>query len=374
MVVEEPVSLTDIIAENWDKFSTLRDRAKRAFKDLTSELPPDFYESLKADLLRFIFPKGRQSKLTVKLVIDTNIIIRDAFRVAKGKPSTTERLLSSAFVEVMAPPNIVEEVQETIRKDLPPGASLEKALVHARSLLSRVKIFGANSDAYLEARKRIWSRVGADSPGDVSFLALAIETGADALVSGDKKAFEHLEEMRRWEMSKTAEVILTYEGGTLFLFLGSIGLDLSWKMLQQVLILTLGALEETLEIVVGIVGNLAKGSVDALSSLPSWAWAMIVGALGGILLLAIVNEGFRAGFAEIIAKVIAQIKTMFEAVLAAVEYFWQAIREILVIVWNMSAPIVVPNLIVIAGVMSENLAGLLRQAQGNFEGLTSGFE
>jgi len=95
---ENPVSLGDIIAENWDKFADLRDRAEKAFESLLRELPPDLYESLKEDLLGLIFPKGHQTKLRVRLVIDTNIIIQDAFRVAKGLSSTTERLLTSAFV------------------------------------------------------------------------------------------------------------------------------------------------------------------------------------------------------------------------------------------------------------------------------------
>ncbi len=274
----------------------------------------------------------------------------------------------------MAPPNIVEEVLKTIRDDLPRGASLEKALIHARSLLSKLKIVAATSDAYLEAKKLIWQRVGATSPADVCFLGLAIETGADAIVSGDKKAFEHVEGMRRWEMSKTATVVLTYEGGTLFLFLGSIGLDLAWKMLQQILILIVRVLEEAMQIVVGLVGLLAIGGVDTLASLPGWAWVMILGVLGGILVIAIVNEKFRAGFGEIIAKAIGEIRAMFETIFAAVEYFWRAMREILIIVWNVSAPTIVPNVIVIAGVMGKNLSGLLRQAQGNFDSFTSEFD
>jgi predicted nucleic acid-binding protein len=371
METKEPVSIDDIIAENWSKFSNMRERAERALKGFSAEFPPDFYEALKEELLGFLLPKGNRTKLKVKLVIDTNIIIRDAFRVAKGKPSTTERFLSSAFVELIAPSNIIEEVHETIRKDLPRGASLEKAVRHARFLLSKVKIVASKSGAHEAAKKLIWSRVGTRSPTDVYFLGLAIESEADAVVSGDKKAFEALPTIRRWEMSETVKVVQTYEAGTLSLFLVGVGFDLSSKMFQQLLVLFLKGLEEAVQIVVALTGLLVKGSLGVLSSLPSWAWALVLGVVGVVLVLAIVNSEFRAGFSETIGKAVDEIKVMFKGLFDAVEYFWQAIRNIFIIIWNLTAPIILPNLIVATGVLCETVAGLMKQARGNFDNFTS---
>ena len=140
MTESTPVSIEDIIAENLDKLSVMHDRAERALKKFSLEFPADFYESLKEELLSLFLPKGHRRKLRLKLVIDTTAIIQDSFRVAKGKPSTTERLLSSAFVEMIAPPNILDEVSTKLREKLPRGASLEKALSHAKSLLSRIRM------------------------------------------------------------------------------------------------------------------------------------------------------------------------------------------------------------------------------------------
>src|SRR5713226_7944787 len=140
MTGSTPVSIEDIVAEKLDKFSAMHDRAERALKKISLGFPPDFYESLKEELPNLFLPKGRRGRLRLKLVIDTTAIIHDSFRVAQGKPSTTERLLSSAFVEMMAPPNILDEVSTKLREKLPRGASLEKALSHAKSLLSRIKI------------------------------------------------------------------------------------------------------------------------------------------------------------------------------------------------------------------------------------------
>ncbi len=340
MTAKEPVSIDDIMAESWDKFSTLHDKAETALKALSRELPPDLYESLKVELLGLIFPKGHATKLSVRLVIDTNIIIRDSFRVGKGKPSTTERILSSPFVELLAPPNIFEEVRETIQKDLPPGASQERALGHAMSILSKVKIATTKYAAY-------------------------------AVVSFDKKAFDHLPEMKRWELSKTVQVVQTYEAGTLSLFLVGMGFDLSSKMFQQLLVLVLKGLEEVVQIVVALTGLLVKGTIDALSYLPRWAWAIVLGAVGVVLVLAIINHEFQTAFTETIAKVLDEIKIIFKGLFEALEYFWVAIKEILIMIWNLTAPVVVPSMIVITGVIFKTLAGLLRQAHGNFDIFTS---
>jgi predicted nucleic acid-binding protein len=371
MTAKDPVSIDDVMAESWNKFSTLHDKAERALKAFSRELPPDLYESLKSELLRFVFPKGHPTKLKVRLVIDTNIIIHDAFRVGRGKPSTTERILSSAFVELIAPPNILEEVEETIRKDLPAGVSLEKALGHAKSLLSKIEIATTRYGAYEAAKKIIWPRVATGSPADVYFLGLAIQAEADALVSSDKKAFDQLSEMKRWEMSKTVQIVQTYESGTLSLFLVGIGFDLSAKMFQQLLMFFLKALEEVVRIVVTLTGLLAKGSFDLLSSLPSWAWAIVLGVIGGVLVFAIVNGEFRAAFSETFAKAVDEIKLMFKGLFDALEYFWNAIKDILIIIWNFTAPVIVPGMIAVTGVLCETLAGLLRQAQGNFDSFTS---
>jgi len=371
MTAKEPVSIDDIMAESWDKFSTLHDKAETALKALSRELPPDLYESLKVELLGLIFPKGHATKLSVRLVIDTNIIIRDSFRVGKGKPSTTERILSSPFVELLAPPNIFEEVRETIQKDLPPGASQERALGHAMSILSKVKIATTKYAAYEEAKKLIWPRVATSSPTDVHFLGLAIQTEADAVVSFDKKAFDHLPEMKRWELSKTVQVVQTYEAGTLSLFLVGMGFDLSSKMFQQLLVLVLKGLEEVVQIVVALTGLLVKGTIDALSYLPRWAWAIVLGAVGVVLVLAIINHEFQTAFTETIAKVLDEIKIIFKGLFEALEYFWVAIKEILIMILNLTAPVVVPSMIVITGVIFKTLAGLLRQAHGNFDIFTS---
>jgi predicted nucleic acid-binding protein len=274
---------------------------------------------------------------------------------------------------MMAPPNILDEVSTKLREKLPRGASLEKALSHAKSLLSRVKIATVKYEAYEEAKRLIGSRIANSSQGDLYFLGLAIEMEAEALVSSDKKAFDNLQTMRRWELSKTAQVVQTFESGTLTLFIAGVGLEASSRLFLQTMAFLLRGIVEVMQIIVSFTGMIAGRTLEAISSLPKWAWALILGALASVLILALVNEDLQEEVKETVSKALNAIWTMFLTLLEAVEYLWRGIKEILIIVWNTAAPAILPELIVIFGVALETISGLMQQARGNFETFNSAF-
>jgi hypothetical protein len=138
---DTPISIDDVVSENAELLGLVKEGVREGLRRIARELPPGFHEEMRQALLEVTFRANgfHKSALRVKLLIDSNIIIAEAFRVAKGKPSTTERVLSSPFVEVFAPRLVWEEVEREIRKDLPKGASLERALAHAKRLLDLVK-------------------------------------------------------------------------------------------------------------------------------------------------------------------------------------------------------------------------------------------
>jgi hypothetical protein len=184
-------------------------------------------------------------------------------------------------------------------------------LNHAKSLLSRVKIATAKYEAYEEARRLIGSRIAGGSQGDLYLLGLAIETEADAVISSDKKAFDNLPRTRRWELVKTVQVVQTFETGALTLFVAGIGIDLSSKIFIQTLAFLLRAMTEVMQIVVSVTGMLIGKTLDAISSLPKWAWALILGALASVLILAVINEDFQGKVRETISKALDGVKSMF---------------------------------------------------------------
>jgi hypothetical protein len=196
---------------------------------------------------------------------------------------------------------------------------------------------------------------------------------AEAVVSSDKKAFDNLQTMRRWELSKTAQVVQTFESGTLTLFIAGVGLEASSRLLLQTMTFLLRGIVEVMQIIVSLTGILAGRTLEAISSLPKWAWALILGALASVLVLALVNEDFQEEVKETVSKALNAIWTMFSTLLEAVEYLWRGIKEITIIVWNIAAPAILPELIVIFGVALETIVGLMQQARGNFETFNSAF-
>jgi len=170
------------------------------------------------------------------------------------------------------------------------------------------------------------------------------------------------------------QVVQTFESGALTLFVAGVGIELSSKIFIQTLAFLLRAMSEAMQIVVSVTGMLIGKTLDAISSLPKWAWALILGALASVLILAVVNEDFQGKVKETISKSLDAIKTMFSSLLEAVDYLWRGFKELVILIWNLAAPVVVPGLIVIVGVALESIMGLMRQAQGNFESFTSLFD
>lgn len=87
-----------------------------------------------------MFSIDKSSLSILYFVVDSNIIIKDAFRVGKGMVSSTERIFSSIFVKLYAPKSIEEEVFSQIKLDLPKGCSIDIANIQAKKLLSKIEL------------------------------------------------------------------------------------------------------------------------------------------------------------------------------------------------------------------------------------------
>lgn len=261
---------------------------RNLIRKTSRELPIEFYQFLKEKMFSFFLGKDEALSIKLRLVVDSNIIIKDAFRVASGNPSTTLRLLGSPFVELIAPRQIIDEVDKQVRLDIPREADLTVALAHAKKLLQRVSIVDDLSiiAAAFGSSKKIRGN-------DFYFLGLTISSKARAIISLDKKAFDNVPEIHRWEMSKTSEAIVSLESGVLSFSLFSIGVELSGDLLKYLIFPVLAGIAEILEEMVSLIAVGITGIVSALKKVPDWAWLIILAALIGLGIGAAVNEDFR---------------------------------------------------------------------------------
>ncbi|MFZ1023304.1 MAG: PIN domain-containing protein [Thermoplasmata archaeon] len=321
--------------EFFAQFDTILDEAVvRASR----EFPADFYEDLKKGVLTSLMSVIGGGRLTVKLVVDTNIVLGDAFRVAKGRPSSTERLMGSKFVKLVSPTDITREARERVVSDLPKGASLKTAQAQVERLLAQITIISGTSEA---AFRRAQQQLKDRDIGDAPFLAVLIDTGGEGIVSRDREAFESLEGVKRWELGEMANLVNVYESGTLALALTAATTELLYESMSKLVETVVGAILQAFSIFASIIVGLATGAADALSRVPGWAWAVLGVAGVAVGIMAIIDEDFREWLLTGLSSIADVLFKAAKSITAAAVALARAIKEFLLWIWKIVEPAVI---------------------------------
>jgi predicted nucleic acid-binding protein len=325
-------------AEDVEFFKNFDEAADEAVRRVSRDLPAEYYSELRTGILSTLMSVIGGGRLTVTLVIDTNIVVADAFRVAQGKPSTTERLMASRFVRLVAPRDIAREAREKVVKKLPKGASLELAKGHVEALLRRIEIVaGASVAALRRAREKLADRDLEDAP----FLAVLIDSEGEGIVSRDREAFESLEGVKRWELKEMADLVTVYESGTLALGIGAATSKALLELLSTVFTVVAKAVLEAFEIFASIIVGLATGAAEALSRVPQWAW-VVLGVVGAaVVIAAILNEDFREWLFSGLGSIGDILYKPAKAIIEAAKTLIKATHDCLVWVWEFIRPYVI---------------------------------
>jgi predicted nucleic acid-binding protein len=343
------------MAENWDYFGygELESKAEDSLTQMSRQLPAGYYGSIRDRLLEILILAGFKGKLRIRVVVDSCIVVGDALRVAKGKPSSTERILSSEFIEVLAPRDIREEVERNIRSELEEGPPLERALSHARRLLSRLKIISEVSSASLTRARRLL----VNHPKDAPFLAVYFETEADAMVSREKGTFDK-PGVEKWDLGKSVGVVVAYESGSLALVVAGAVVDAVIDAFQILLVALLQALAEIIDLVITFVQALLSKSVEALSKVPDWGWTILLG-VGIVALLGYAfHEGFRSWIDTKAVEVRSKLGSFMTNLARVAQDMWVFVKDLLVLLWNTLLP-VTGALVVVGGVLMRRINRLL---------------
>lgn len=359
-------SVEDFRAENWQTFAEFENNFEKKFSAYARTLPARFYKSIREDLTKlFGDPAGFLTQGEVaptfrfKVVIDTNIVIQDSLAVARGKPSTTDRILGSQFVKVLAPTSIAEECERNIRsickrRRIP----LEPALQHSRRLLARVELVDPTNEPYVQRARDL---IGARSPEDISFLAVALEYQAAAVVSRDQRAFEGQAVTRRWELRNLVDSVVTFESGALSVVLVGKGASALIRALQTVVVAIASAILELLSIALQTLAALVRGAIQALSSIPAWGWLLVAVALLGVGIYAASHPEFRDRVGQGIAALAQGIRKLAEAIVQVGRALFEGFYSLLVWLWDLFLPLTTATVIV-AGVLLRRMKGLAEEA------------
>lgn len=366
MPAQTAVPLAEFRAANWEAFAGFEQSFERRFTQYSRSLPSRFYKSIRDDL-NTIFGKSAGllasgqivPNFRFKVVVDSNIIIQDSLAVAGGKPSTTNRILASPFVKVLAPSSIREECIRIIRaRSKRRGVSTEVALHHAETLLRRIELVDPKEDPFVRKARDL---IGSHSPEDVSFLAVALEFQTTAVVSRDKVAFDAQTVTRRWELRNLVESVVTFESGSLSVVLVGTGATVLLRALQTVVVAIAGAVFELLTLALRALAALVEGALDALARVPAWGWLAVAVVLVGVGIYAAQHPEFRDKVSEGIAALTEGIRKLGSAIVQAGAALLQGLHEVLVFLWNLLLPVTAATVIV-AGVLLRRMNALMTEA------------
>jgi predicted nucleic acid-binding protein len=362
-------SLTDFMNGNLEAFAAFDTEFDKGVIRVGREIDPAFHDYVLRQLID-VFTAGLSKKRSLKsrLVIDSNIVVGDAFRVSVGKPSSTERLFASPFLELWAPNTIEEEVAESIRDDLPKGGSSEKAKAHAAKLLRKIKLHPASD---LKAVVRAQQLISAYDPDDVPFLALAFDEGAEAIVSRDVTSIGQQREVARWDIGGMASVVGEAEGGSLSLVIIGASATAIVTAAQSVFTTVAAAFSTALSVIAAIVGAAVEGFAAALAAIPPDVQAIIgiaaVIAIVVLILGVIFSPDFRRGVADAIEKAADAFSRFAKTVAESARRIFDAVYSVLVWLWNLLLPLTAITLRA-AGVVLRRASVLIARCEAKAAG------
>lgn len=323
------------ILGDFDKFKKYVKQGEQLVKEALKYIPEAAYSSIRGILLKLILESGKEDiKPRMKVVVDSNVIISEAFRVGRGKSSSTVRIFNSPVVDIYAPKIIREEVTAQIRTDLPKGCSIDIALKWANSLLDRVHILDKIGSSSIEKAKQ---RLDPQKFGkDCLFLGVAMESGSSAIISNDAEAFGAVQEIQRWEVGRLVDLVLVREGGYVSLFIFSGSLEVTVRISQYLVLVIGNILLEIGKVVATIASGIIEGGIKLIQNVPAWAFA-VIGIVGVTLLIYFLTDKDRreslsnamGEFGEFISEVIS---TVVKALKAYVEVLWKAMISIAVFI------------------------------------------
>ena len=342
--------ISDIIAENYDELHSFRDKFNNYYRTMVRMFPNDLMQEIRSFLLYSLSSFLSDKQLKLKITIDTNIIVMDSIRVANGKISSTSILLSSPYIDVFAPPNIEREVTSALEdrfKNNP--AKLKVALSHAKSLLSKVRIVSLFSPEAINLASSALSNI---DKTDVPFLAVAIETRSEAILSHDIKAFGTEQIVRRWDIKDFANIVLNYHEGSLAIVVMSTTLELALKAFAGLMAIISNIIQEIISIMIKFLKAIISGSLDVISKIPKW---FLVFISVGIVFAALLSKSFRNQLNEVLSSLRDIAMFIAKQIFNGLKIIWNEIIKPIIKYTASLIEQIAPYLLIVLGVLMDKI-------------------
>jgi len=355
--------ISDILTENSAELRRFRDEFDRNYRATVRMFPSDFIQKIRSFLLNALSSVLSNKQLKLKITIDTNIIVQDSIRLANGKASSTSMLLNSPYIDVFAPPNIEGEVIKTLKdKFKNNSAKLNLAISHAKFILSKIKIVPLFSSKAINLASSALSNV---DKKDVPFLAVAIETRSEAILSHDKKAFGTEQFVRRWSIEDFANIVLSYHEGTLAIVVMSETFELMLKVFAGLIAIISNMIRQIISYMTNFLKAIISGSLDILSKLPKWFLWFLILIIGGVTIAAALSESFRSQLKEGLSTLWDIIRHFAESIFNGLKIIWNEIIKPTIKYVALLIEQMAPYFLVIFGVLIDRVSEYLSRVMQN---------
>lgn len=310
--------------EEWKDFEFDEEVVRKEISKFARELPVDVYKLVRDKVLDQILKMEDAANALLSFIVDSNIIVMDAFRVGQGLPSTTERIFSSPFVKLYAPKSIESEVYTQIEADIPDGYSLESANEQARKLISKIELIDDSLiDAYHEEFPDFERQFGKD----ISFLRVGLGMEVKTIISRDRD-FEHTTVVKRIELGEAVGMIVSVEAGSLSITMIGAAPYFGAKLIYYILYALYRALFEIFGYVSMIVSAGVAGMAKLISKIPAGVWYVLLGIAIGSGIAIAVSKDLREEITKDATKLYEWVGTQIEVIYNGLTNFIKGIIDI----------------------------------------------
>ena len=343
--------ISDIITEKYSELRSFRDEFDKNYRTIVRRFPDDLMQTIRSFLLKSFASvlSDKQLKLKFKITIDTNVIVMDSIRVANGKTSSTSILLGSPYIDVFAPPNIELEVTKALEDKFKNSPDkLKVALSHAKLLLSKVNNVSLFSPEVINLASSVLGNI---DKKDVPFLAVAIETHSEAILSHDKKAFGTEKYVRRWDIKNFANIVLSFHEGSFAFVITSTTLKLMHEAFAGLMAIISNVMQEIISIMINLLNKIISGSLDIISKLPKWFLTILV----FIGIAALLSESFRNQLNEVLSSFWNIAMLIAKQVFNGLKIIWNEIIKPIIKYAALLIEQIAPYLLIVFGVLMDKI-------------------
>ena len=297
--------------------------------ECTKGLSPDLIEHMRAGFQTSATSglANGEMDLQVKLVVDSNAVIRSLMHYAKtGKSPLLLKLESNPLFPLYSPTDLEDEVSEYIE-------TKEKDPENRPKMREAWSLIRKNIIIQKKIQTKSWNKakevIGKRDSDDMPFVGVYFDLNASGIVTDDKD-YDH-PEIKRFTIESLGELVGDFHRGIFSFFIVN---DLSpplFDFVKQISLSIIKFLSETIVLVLGFIKSLATGTVSKvlewLDRAPSWFMWLLLGVFLIVGITVIFHDSARKRVEDVIQRAKEKIRPSLDRILHFVKILFGKLIE-----------------------------------------------